>query len=421
MSSRFNFFCGLLVWLSVGVARPMAGEPVDVARLLHQWQTAAQGLASPSVEDEFSAYSESHSAHEREAAAAFCGPVSARELARQFEWTATLNGDGATVLTAAPRDPLHRLFFTAVEIDLNPQTHLPQRFWFRDLQNKLRAAAILAPGPRADGVVTAAAGTIQLASLVEFADAEQAADTPQTAEILAAWAAATRSIERAEIDFVRYEYDHIESLEKRSEGRFHFERPDRGLYERRATGIAVDTVSRRSREDGTPYRVAPDSPSMLCWDNQRVIIAYPGQQAYDEFPLPRASSVLPAASFTRQWYSLAAPQTMLPATVDVHSSDFLQRFEWALLDHDEQRLVLQGRPLSDEDQLEVFELQVVLDPKTYLAQATRSIPADRHREIVHVIRRFDVNDAAPAGNWRPDLSSFRKYDPAPLAPPAEEE
>jgi hypothetical protein len=420
MSRHYRVAFGFVMLLSVVVTRLTATEPVDVARVLHAWQQASQNLASPSAEDDFAAYAESHSAHEREAAAAFCGSVSARELARQFEWTAASNDDGATLLTAAPRDPLHRLFFAAVEIEFNAATHLPQRFWFRDPQNERRTVAITAPDARNDVVTTAAAGTIQLTSLVEVADAEQDPDAPRVADVLTAWAAATRSIERAEIEFVRYEYDHVGSIEKRSEGRFHFEGPDRGLYDRRAPAIAENTESRRTQADGTPYRIEAESPSVLCWDNQRVIVAYPEQRAYDELPLPKSNSILPAASFTRQWYSLAAPQTMLPATVDVHTADFLERFEWALLDHDEERLVLQGRPLSDEDQLEVFELQVVLDPKTHLAQATRSIPADRTREIVHVIKRFDVNGAAKRDDWRPVLKGYLKYDPAPPAPPAEE-
>jgi len=420
MSRHSRAVCGFVMLLLVVVTQLTATEPVDVARVLHAWQQASQNLASPSADSDFGAYAESHSAHEREAAAAFCGPVSARELARQFEWTAASDDNDVLVLTAAPRDPLNRLFFAAVEIELNSATHLPQRFWFHDPQNERRAVAIAAPEHRDDGVTTAAAGPIQLASLVESADAEKDADAPQVAEVLAAWSAATRAIERAEIEFVQHEYDHVGGVEKRSEGRFHFEGPDRGLYERRAAVIAEDTESRRTQADGTPYRVEADSPSVLCWDNLRVTVAYPADRAYEEIPLPKSNSILPAASFTRQWYSLAAPQTMLPATVDVHSADFLDRFEWALLDHDEQRLVLQGRPLSNEDQLEVFELQVVLDPRTHLAQATRTLPADRTREIVHVIKRFDVNGAAKRDDWRPALTGYRKYDPAPLAPPAEE-
>jgi len=421
MSQRFVFgWCviGLLLAFGPGL---QAGEPVDLAQVLHDWQHASQSLASAPPDDDLAADGGAHSAHELQAAAALCGPVSARDLVRQFEWTTTTTDDGATVLTAAPRDALSRLFFTAIEIEIDPRSHLPRQFRFRDPQQKLRPIAITAPAAEREGRANGTSGEIRLAALVQVADGEDVTDAPLTSEVLRAWAEATGKIDRAEIEFVRYEYDHVSGLEKRSAGRFHFESPDRGLYERSAAAIEPDAVSRRTQADGTPFKVEADSASLLCWDNMQVVVAYPEQQAYDQFPIPKSNPIQPAGSFTRAWYSLATPQSMLPATVDVHSEGFLQRFEWSLLDHDEGRLILQGRPVSDEDQLEVFELQVILDPATHLSQATRLIPADRNREVVHMIKRFAINDAAPAGNWRPDLSGYRKYELAPLAPPAEEE
>lgn len=413
-----HFFGVCLLVLAVGSGL-RAGDTADIAQVLHDWQQAAQAAAELNVERDFAAFADSHSAHELEAAAALLGPVNARELARQFAWSAATNEDHAIRLMAVPRDPLGRLFFSAVEIEIDAASHLPQTLRFRDAQNELRPQTIATPARIALRTATGP-GEIQLVALVETVDAETDAEAPAVREILQAWSEATRAIERADIEFTRFEYDHLQGVEKRSHGRFHLEGRDLGVYERRPDDVAPDAISRRTQADGSLFEVEADTSSLVCWDTLRLVIAYPEQQAYDEFPVPKASTIQPVASFTRAWYSLERPSSLFPATVDVHSNGYLQRFEWSLLDHDERRLVLQGRPVSLEDQLEVFELQVVLDPTTHLALATRLIPADRNREIVHVLSKFTVNPP-PTENWRPDLGKWRKFEAAPLAPPAEEE
>lgn len=416
LQRHFVGVCLLVLAIGSGLR---AREPVDIAQVLHDWQQASQAAAELSVDGDLAGFAKSHSAHELEAAAALLGPVNARALAQQFEWTAAASDEGAVVLTAVPRDPLGRLFFSAVALEFDAGNHLPRTLRFRDPNNELRTESIAVPA-KFELRTAETAGAIQLVALVESADAETDSEAPTVPGVLQAWADATRAIERADIEFTRFEYDHLNGVEKRSHGRFHFEGRDRGIYERQPDDIAADAVSRRTQSDGSPFQVEADTASLICWDTLRLVIAYPEQQAYDEFPVPKASTVQPAASFTRAWYSLETPSSLFPATIDVHSRGYLQRFEWSLLDHDERRLVLQGRPVSLEDQLEVFELQVVLDPTTYLAQATRLIPADRNREIVHVLSTFTVNPP-PKADWRPDLSGWQKYEAAPLAPPAEEE
>jgi hypothetical protein len=408
----------------LGAFRSQAADAPDIVRVLHDWQHASTDVPAPTIDGDLARYAATHSAHELEAAAALCGPVSARALIEQFEWTAAATDAGTVVLTGVPRDELGRLFFSAVEIEFAADSPRPRELRFRDSEKQLRPVAITVPMSDADSapeLLQVGTGLIQLASLVEFAvDDSEVADQP-IADVLAAWADATRNIERAEIEFVRYQYDHIFGVEKRGEGRFHFEHPDRGVYEIRASDVAADAESRRTAADGSPLKVEADKPLIGYWENQHVVVAHPEQHAYDEFAVPRSSEVRPAGSFDRLWYSLATPQRTFPATVDVHSGAFLERFEWSLLNHDEQRLILQGRPVTDEDQLEISELQVILDPATHLPQATRLISGDGHQETVHVIRRFAVNDAVPETDWRPDLNGYAECNPAPLAPPAEEE
>jgi len=426
MSLRSLFGLFILCLVLGAAAYSDAAAPPDVVRVLHDWETAAAG-APPVADSDLAGYAETHSAHEVDAAAQLCGPVSARSLIREYSWTAAMTADGNITLTAVPRDPLVRAFFSSVEIRLDEETHLPLQLQFLDPAGEPRPIAFAVPQATEEGVqtlqYTGGAGGIRLASLIEIDDEEAEANeaVPPVSQILADWQAASRSIERAQVEFTRYAYDQIYRTEKRSMGRLYLESPQHGVYELQAAEIGPDDVSRRMQANGQPYAIEADSPSLVFWDNRRVVVAYPDQYAFDEFVIPRLSPIQPAGSFTRLWYSLASPARLLPGVVGVHADGFLDRFEWSVLAGDDRKQILVGRPITDEDQLEISELQVILDASTHLPQATRLIPPGGEREVVLVINEFIVNDAVPQGEWRPDLSGYQKYESAPLAPPAEAE
>ncbi|MBL8851355.1 MAG: hypothetical protein JNG89_16855 [Planctomycetaceae bacterium] len=420
------FIGSSLLSLVLGVnALLQAGDAPDVVRVLHAWETASSG-AAPLTDDELVSYAETHSAHEVEAAARLCGPIMARTLIQEFSWTATTT-EGRLALTAVPRDPLVRAFYSGIEIELDDGTHLPVRLRFLDPAGERRATAIAVQQVsgefRENPRTTGGGGEIRLAALIEIedVDANDEEAVPDVTQVLADWQAASRAVERARVEFVRYEYDQIYGVEKRGSGRLYFESPQKGVYELQASPIGPGDVSRRTQPNGSAYALESDTSSLVFWDNRRVVVAYPDQHAYDEFVVPKQSSIQPAGSFTRLWYSLASPARLLPGVVGVHSDGFMERFEWSVLTGDDRKLILVGRPITDEDQLEISELQVILDTTTHLPQATRLIPPGGEREVVLVINTFVVNDDVPPGEWRPDLSGYHKYDSAPLAPPAEAE
>lgn len=422
MSRRVSFTRCLVVAVCSAVTVVAAGDPPDVVHILHEWELASHDR-SDSAEPTWTEETDALSVHEREAATTLCGPVDARSLIRQFEWTADHSAAGEIILTAIPRDPLVRLFFASVTIEFGADVRRPRRLTFRAPQVGERSIEVAAATVTTAGVeselVDSRPGVIQAAALSEGSRAAAAPGVPTIADVLTAWSGATAAVERAELEFVRYNCDLIAGTEERCAGRFHFERPDVGVYELRPAEIPDGARSERTAVNGEPLTVTAGPARLYVWDGGRLIVARPDERQYEDLPVPRLTKIQPVASFDRAWHALATPQRALPATVDVDSDGYLERFDWSLLHHDERRLILLGRPVSESDQLEISELQVILDPSTWRTLATRLISGDRERETVHVLKWVGTNNEVAAGGWRPDLSGYTALDPAPQAPPAE--
>lgn len=417
-----ELFRGCTVWLVlIAATLAQAADAPDIVQVLRQWERATAEHDRSTAAPDWEQHTQALSVHELAAAQALCSPVSARTLIEQYEWSAAAGESGAFVLTAVPRDPLARLFFSGVDLEFERGTAVPKTLTFRDSQRRRRPVVIVVPA--AGGVQVAEAtdnaGGVRLVALTELSETEVTAATPELSAVLVQWSSTTEGIDRAEISFVRYTCDLVAGTEERSTGRLYFEQPERGVYELRPSEVPADAKSERKAQNGAALTVTSGPARIYVWDQDRLRIARPDDKQYEEFRVPRRSDVQLAGSADRTWTALAMPQRTLPATVDVHTDRFLERYEWSLLQADDRRLILQGRPVADADQWDVSELQVILDSATYRAQATRLISGNRERETVHVLNWVAVNDELPQRDWRPDLTGYQAVDPVPLAPPAE--
>lgn len=420
------FHWAVVILLIVAFAGTGRGEErPDVVRVLHAWERASAAQANAAFASDFREYRDSHTSHELQVAVELSGPVSARALITRYSWTCRTDAAGMIVLTGVPRDALSRLFCAGFTVEIDPETSAPRSLRFLNGRQPRPVAILLASTPEDAGreppLLDVEASEIRLASAIEVPQRAARGGGSRIEMLLGRWEAATRQIRNAEIHFTRSAYDRAGNVEERGEGRFCFAAPNRGLYELRPAAVGPAGRSETVSTDGRPIVVKPARPLILSWDQDRVIVAHPGERVYDELAIPRAfGRVQQAGSFDRLWYSLASPQRALPATIDVHSEQFLERFHWSLLEEDDRRWLLLGRPIGEVDRLEVSELQVVLDPQTHLAQATRVVLGDGSRELVHVLRYVVLNDDGIDGSeWRPDLTGYAEFAASPPAPPAE--
>jgi hypothetical protein len=403
-----------------------AAEPPDIAELLYAWQTSAIDQPALLADAAFADSRNTHNAHELSLAAEFYGPVDARRLIEQFTWSSR-SVEGQTVLHAVPRDEFTRLFCAGVDVEWDADQQRPRSLRFYDEPASPRAVAIHPPAaPEHAAVTRVAARPVHTDTLIQLAALNTIEDAPESplelSEILRRWTDATSRIERAHLEFMRFNYDNLYFVEQRCHGRFRWEAPDRACYELFNSGDDGTAETKRKGPHGEPFIRESADPLMLCWDGNEVIIAHPELRTYDVFDVPSDPEVRQTGSWGRIWSVYADPHRILPGVVDVHSEGLHDRFEWTLLRQDDEQILLCGRPLLTEDQQQLSQLQVILDPQTFRTRATRVYDVTGNRETVHVFceSKFN-NDVNYSENWTPDLTDYQQLNSAPPAPPATSE
>ena len=407
--------CALGLALLISSVTAGADGP-DVVHALYGWQQASARASQPSIERDLAGDADQLSAHELEAAVELSGPVSARELIQRYEWTATGSEGGKVTLKAVPRDELGRLFFSAVEIEFAAGADQPSELRFHDAANRVHSIAV--PIPRIAGAiqqaaaVTTAGAGVQQASFVAVEDEEaESSSTPSIDEVLSAWKSATQKIERADIEFARYEYDRASFVENRNEGRLHFDATGGSVYELRTAEFNSGPRSTRTGPNGERYSLTAFTPRIVVWKEHSIVLANPHSKTYDEWRTPNRNEIrrvdfVDAGVLGQGMYAFTAPHRALPATVDLDTDEFLEQFAWSVLKHDSQQITLSGRPLSEQEQAEYSRIDVILDRDTHLARATRLIAPQGNIETVCVIKRFAINEDASQDGWEPDLSGY---------------
>lgn len=415
--------CSTLLIVLCRSSTTFAAESPDVVELLHAWQNSATEQPALLAEAAFDSRG-IQNAHERAIAAELFGPVDARRLIREFAWTVRAD-QGRVMLHAVPRDEFTRLFCAGVDIEWDAENRRPRTLRFYDDPASPRTVAILSPdSPPSEGVPHRAARPVHGDTLIQLAslsvvDSPAAAAPPALPDILQRWAEATSRISRADLEFVFYRYDSLYLIEQRCRGRFRWEAPDRACYERFGTGEDAGVPARRNGPDGEPFTRDVPSPVMFSWNGSEVIIAHPDLRTYAVFDVPSDREARQTGSWGRIWSTFADPHTILPGVVDAHSDAFQSRFEWSLLRQDDKQILLRGVPLREEDQRDMAQLQVILDPDTFRVRATRMDDPTGNVETVHVFRESRYNEGVnDSPNWTSDLKGYEQIDSAPPAPPA---
>ena len=119
------------------------------------------------------------------------------------------------------------------------------------------------------------------ARVVEQAPGQNANAEPMSQELeqlLQNWASASDKIDRLEGEHLRRVYDMVYEVEKLSQGRFYYQRPDNGrinitpvqVTKEMLTQRAKDEVPTKKKKDGKPFDLKSDEDECWCCDGQRV-------------------------------------------------------------------------------------------------------------------------------------------------------
>jgi hypothetical protein len=245
--------------------------------------------------------------------------------------------------------------------------------------------------------------------------------------ILRNWTTVGAAVETLEARFVRQEFDGTREIESRMVGRVHYESSGSGLYAIEPPSDLQRQRSGRTNRSGRPYQLQAVAAETLYWVHGQFLKINPVRREYElmEVPEPflKLEPVKTLNSWDVIWTRIGSVQRSLPGLVEPDLAALQQRFEWSLLNYDEERIILIGKALSDGEKQTCSELQVVLNAKTYLPLATKMIDPSGLKEVVHVFSDVKANapQTAASTNWAPDLARYRLLTAPPLAPPSVED
>lgn len=208
--------------------------------------------------------------------------------------------------------------------------------------------------------------------------------------VLEAWERASSKVTRLQGDHTRYVYDVVFCTEKRADGKFYYEAPDKGRIDISPVKYAKGEVSKRiDPETGKPYTLAPDRQERWVCSGREIIQINDSEKSYEVFPIPP------------QHQGANIMEGPMPFLFGMPAEKAKKRYALTLLRETPDEVRLKAVPRWQSDYNNYREADIILDKTAnrYLPKGVRLIDPSGNLETVYTFRKIDVNK--PFTSWLP--------------------
>ena len=204
--------------------------------------------------------------------------------------------------------------------------------------------------------------------------------SPQLAQILRDWAAASGRIQKLQGEHRRYVYDTVFGVEKRATGVFYYESPDRGRIDIEGEKIGRGEVSRRTdKKSGKPFTLESDQAQRWICTGTEIRQIDDVQKTVEVFKIPPEN----------QGENIM--EGPLPFLFGMPPEKAQQRYHLTLLKLTEAQAWLSVRPRWKKDAVNWREAKVILDRRQYLPMAVQLVDPSGNLETVYTFSRMVIN------------------------------
>jgi len=410
--------------LLIGAAIVLSTQPTIAAppprlspeHVLREWASISQAIVPPgksAAKRACHAQRERHNGHQIALIVEFRGPVDADKLLARYRFTEAKRTGNTIQLTGIPRDGIERLFVPRFDVGFTDDSFLPTSLQFADRNSdkmgepvamlvKVSAAVIAelnapvrAPLPSGIRLVGGERGKFQ--GTVKTAAAEIPAgdsnQSPEVQRVLEKWKASASRVRTFRAEFMRFEYDHVFNVERRSHGSLMYAAPNKWRLDVQPSEVKSDVNDGRIDDSGKRYIVQPrQPPETTIWTGKKVYHVAHKPKQIEVFPKPARKVGVRKASFSesfRNWYfDTARIQLPLFAT---WRPDMETEFDWKLVNETSSRLQLTGIPRTKQLKSQISEVGLLLDAKTYRVRAVKFVDPGKNSETVYSLRKVLVN------------------------------
>jgi TIGR03009 family protein len=242
--------------------------------------------------------------------------------------------------------------------------------------------------------------------------------TPELEKILKDWEFQTSKFKTMAGGFTRFRYDKTFEVEKRAEGKFVYEAPDKGNYELWGAKLQKGAVARKKNKNGQPFALKPDEPERWICNGKKVIKINDKEKTYEEVQIPPES---------QGQNIIDGP---LPFIWGMKAEKAKLRYKLKLLEHkDPEEIWLEVKPRNPGDSANWVKAKVIIEAKTFKPKAV-FLEDPTGAESVHVFKDIVINEKRgffDRDPFKPNLRGFKLVvtgkgadDPVeekPIAPP----
>ena len=205
--------------------------------------------------------------------------------------------------------------------------------------------------------------------------------SPELKEILDEWEQKSGAIKSLHGRHTRFVYNSVFELEKRAEGKFYVETPDKGRIDLAGLPPKKNEVSKKvSKLTGKNYRLEADRDEMWICNGDEIVMVNGDEKTYEIAPVPE---------HLRGTKIIDGP---LPFLFGMKSAEAQRRFELTLLSNTATTVIIQIVPRRQSDADNYKTAEIILDKKTYLPIAVRMHDPSGTLETVYKFEILDVNN-----------------------------
>lgn len=208
--------------------------------------------------------------------------------------------------------------------------------------------------------------------------------------VLEAWERASAKVTRLQGEHQRFVYDLVFNTEKRADGKFFYEAPDKGRIDITPTKIAKGEVSKRlDKKTGKPFKLDPDLQQRWVCTGREIIQLNDTEKSYELFPIPP------------QHQGANIMEGPMPFLFGMPAEKAKKRFALTLMGETETEVRLKAIPRWQSDFNNYREAEIILDKTAgrYLPKAVRLIDPSGNLETVYTFRKIDVNKPLSLAGW----------------------
>jgi len=234
---------------------------------------------------------------------------------------------------------------------------------------------------------------------------------PALEQLLRRWEQESAKIKTLTGKHIRKEYNSVFEVEKRTEGKFFFQSPDKGRIDMNGAKIGASDVSDRKNKEDKPYRLQSGTEERWICTGKDVYQINDKAKEYEVTPIPaelQGTNII---------------HSPLPFLFGMKAIEAKQRFDFELLNQTPEYYSLKVTPKTGMDAFKYA--YVKLDSELFIPTAVILVDAAGTLEQRYFFSEIKVNDSGFAklvqlifglNPFQPNLSNYKRVQTAHVEP-----